>query len=115
MDRPGVKDDVFRFATFDVDALCQLASRLRDGVLCTCDLDQSPAKGSFNWAIFVAFEDGVEWVLRSPYSDPDIPSLIPADVCAKLLESEVATLKYIGLHTDIPVPTVFSYRYGDHG
>lgn len=92
-----------------MDALCQLASRLRDGVLCTCDLDQSPAKGSFNWAIFVSFEDGAEWVLRSPYSNPDIPTLIPGDFCAKLLESEVAALKYIGTHTDIPVLTVFSH------
>lgn len=110
MDCPGVKDDVFRFATFDVDALCHLASRLRDDLPCTCNLDQSPAKGSFNWVIFLAFEDGVEWVLRSPYIDPNIQTLIPEDICAKLLESEVATLKYIGLHTDIPVPTVYSYR-----
>jgi hypothetical protein len=60
------KPAIFMYAKFNVEALCRLATALRQGIACTCD-NKLPATGSFNWAIFVSFEDGVQWVLRSPH------------------------------------------------
>ncbi|KAL8875970.1 MAG: hypothetical protein Q9198_005750 [Flavoplaca austrocitrina] len=69
--------NIFKYAEFDVDALCQLASNLR------------------------------EWVLRSPRKGDEIVS---DDTNLSLLASEAATLKYIGAHSDIPVPEIFAYQ-----
>jgi hypothetical protein len=63
--------------------------------------------GSLNWAILLSFEDGIEWVFRSPRKFHDISP----ETSAELLESEVATLKYIKLNSSIPVPEVLDYRY----
>ncbi|KAJ5799547.1 uncharacterized protein N7518_001615 [Penicillium psychrosexuale] len=97
---------LFEYSEFDVAALCHLASKIRREIACTCDLNQRPRRGGFNWAVFVLFEDGVEWVLRSPVQNH--PELSHASA-AKLLSSEAATLKYLKIYTDIPVPDVYSY------
>lgn len=62
----GASYEIFRYANFDVQPLCHLASELRQGKNCSCDMNQLPAGGSFNWAIFLSFDDGVEWGFRSP-------------------------------------------------
>lgn len=98
---------VFQHAQFNADALCQLASNLRGGRSCSCDPYQTPKSGSFNWAIIVSFDDGVEWVLRSPRTGD---GTILDDTNLLLLESEAATLKYIKAHSSIPVPEVFAYQ-----
>ncbi|CAG8887015.1 unnamed protein product [Penicillium egyptiacum] len=97
---------LFQYDEFDVAALCHLASEMRRGVSCTCDLNQRPKRGGYNWAVFVSFEDGVEWVFRSPVKNH--PGLSGESV-VKLLLSEAATLKYLKVYTDIPVPDVYSY------
>lgn len=97
--------NVFRLATFNVPALLDLAGRLRLRP-CTCDLSQRPRQGSFNWAITICFEDGVEWIFRSPRNsrgDLDMETL------GTVLASEAATLKYIKQNSSIPVPEVFYY------
>lgn len=99
------KPDIFTYAEFDPEALCRQASTLRQGVSCVCDLDQRPASGSFNWAIFITFEDGIRWVFRSPHPR----TFMPIEMGAKLLASEAATLRYIRAHSDIPVPEVYDY------
>ncbi|EKV17386.1 hypothetical protein PDIG_15100 [Penicillium digitatum PHI26] len=108
MDQMSGKEEfpLFRYNEFDVAALCQLASDMRQNLACTCDLNQRPQRGGFNWAVFVIFEDGLEWVLRSPVQNH--PELSYSSV-AKLLSSEAATLKYLRAYTDIPVPDVYSY------
>ena len=63
--------------------------------------------GSLNWVIFLSFKDSVEWVFRSPRTGMGDLSL---EVAGELLESEVATMKYIKSNTFIPVPDVFDYR-----
>lgn len=97
---------VFLYAKFDTPALTQLAENLRH-VPCVCDLNQSPRSGALNWAIFLVFKDGVEWVFRSPrkpyYSSPE--------TTAELLKSEVATMKYIRQNSSVPVPDIFDYKY----
>lgn len=98
--------NLFRHATFDVHALRQLASSLREGRPCSCDITQVPADGSLYWAAFLVFDDGVEWVFRSPWRDGAIRS---EKTIQDLLASEAATLKYIKSYSDIPVPEVYTY------
>lgn len=91
---------------FNLPALLEHASQLRN-VPCSCDLTQRPLSGSLNWAVFLSFEDGVEWVFRSPTTGEDDISL---EVAGELLASEVATMKYIKMNSSIPVPDIFDYR-----
>ncbi|KAJ5950910.1 uncharacterized protein N7479_009323 [Penicillium vulpinum] len=108
MDQNVRKEDfpLFKYSEFDVVALCRLAGTLRRDVACSCDLNQRPKRGGFNWAVFVVFKDGLEWVLRSPVENhPEMSS----ESVSKLLASEAATLKYLKAYTDIPVPDVYSY------
>ncbi|KAI4223183.1 MAG: hypothetical protein L6R36_005624 [Xanthoria steineri] len=100
------RERVFIYAKFDHLTLCQLASDLRGGLSCSCDLSQNPRGGGFNWVIFITFTDGVEWVLRVPRTGLEYLS---DTIIASLLTSEAATLKYIKTHTTLPVPDVFSY------
>ncbi|KAI3072245.1 hypothetical protein CBS147353_6154 [Aspergillus niger] len=102
---PSSKQNIFIYADFDHEAVCRRASTLRQGIPCTCDLSQRPASGSFNWAIFILFEDGVQWVFRSPHQRTSMP----LDLGVKLLASEAATLRYLKAHSDIPVPEVYDY------
>ncbi|PLB48747.1 hypothetical protein P170DRAFT_446580 [Aspergillus steynii IBT 23096] len=95
---------IFTYASFDIAALLSVAQSIR-GKGCTCDESQRPKGGSFNWVIFIAFEDGVEWVFRSPQKAFGLQEGIAGEV----LLSEVATLQYLGKNGSIPVPEVYSY------
>lgn len=97
--------NVFLHAKFNVHALVRLVERLRNRP-CTCDLSQKPRSGSLNWAIILSFDDGVEWLFRSPRTYYGIGE----ETAAILLASEAATLKYIRENSSIPVPEVFHYR-----
>jgi hypothetical protein len=98
---------IFRYAKFDVAALCRLVGKLRGGQDCICDTSQLPACGIYNWTVRVSFSDGVEWVLRSPRGDGAIKC---DETNILLLASEAATPKYIKANSTIPVPEVFAYR-----
>lgn len=98
---------IFRYAKFNIGALCALATASRNEIQCSCDPSQQPMNGSFNWAVAVLFEDGVEWIMRSPRSDY---GQLPRELSGKLLASEAATLKYLKQVTDIPIPEVYFYR-----
>lgn len=63
--------------------------------------------GSFNWAVTIHFEDGVEWVMRSPRFDY---GQFPSELSGRLLASEAAILKYLRQVTDIPIPDFHSYK-----
>ncbi|RKL50621.1 hypothetical protein BFJ72_g74 [Fusarium proliferatum] len=102
-----MKDKIYYFAKFNLPALLSLAEQRR-GQPCTCDITQMPKCGSLNWVIFLCFQDGVEWVFRSPKSDSD--SFYSVDTASKILVSEASTLLYLQANTSIPVPQVFSYR-----
>jgi hypothetical protein len=73
-------------------------------------MSNPPMGGSMNWAVIVAFDDGVDWIFRSPHSG--IRAVLDEETACKLLASEAATLKYIRSHTTVPVPEVFAFRYG---
>ncbi|KAF4630908.1 hypothetical protein G7Y89_g7225 [Cudoniella acicularis] len=97
---------VFFYATFDLSALLSLAEHLRQSP-CSCDESKRPESGALNWAITLLFKDGAEWIFRSPRKCHDISP----ETIARVLESEVATMKYVKLNSSIPVPEVFDYRY----
>ncbi|RKL47607.1 hypothetical protein BFJ72_g1839 [Fusarium proliferatum] len=97
---------VFAYAKFDLDALILLATRLR-GQSCTVDTSTRPKAGSTHWAIFITFEDGVEWVFRSPRRG--LSAIITEGSASKLLISEASTLKYLRALGSILVPEVFSF------
>ncbi|KAE8149431.1 kinase-like domain-containing protein [Aspergillus avenaceus] len=102
---PNSAPEIFTYADFDLQALCRRARTLRQGVSCVCNPDQQPNSGSFNWAIFITFEDGIRWVFRSPHHR----TFMPIELGMKLLASEAATLRYLKAHSDVPVPEVYDY------
>ncbi|KAL7759484.1 hypothetical protein ACKLNR_009574 [Fusarium oxysporum f. sp. zingiberi] len=97
---------VFAYAKFNLDALISLAINLR-GQPCTVDTSTRPKAGSTHWVIFITFEDGIEWVFRSPRGGSS--AIITEESASKLLISEAATLKYLKTLGSIPVPEVFSF------
>lgn len=103
-----MKEKIFRYAKFNLDALLALAEKLRCRP-CTCDVSKPPKTGSLNWVIFVSFDDGVDWVFRAPLTGLSV--IITDETASKMLVSEAFTLKYLRAHSSIPVPEVFSYRY----
>ena len=96
--------NIYAHASFDLAALFSIARAIRQKD-CTCDESQRPKSGSLNWVIFIVFEDGVEWVFRSPRKAFGLREGIASEV----LLSEVATLEYLGKIDCIPIPRVFSY------
>lgn len=91
-------------AEVDLDALLALAERLH-GRPCRYDKKQKRMVGCMNWAITVSFDDGIDWIFRSP-----TPNTFTDEMAASLLESEVATTQCVAERTTIPVPTIFAYR-----
>ncbi|KAM3528035.1 hypothetical protein MY4038_006095 [Beauveria bassiana] len=104
-----MSQQIFRHTRFGLDALLALAGDLR-GRKCTCDTTAAPKTGSMNWVIFVSFDDGVQWAFRSPRTG--FEAIISDDSAKKMLLSEVATLKVLREQTTVPVPEVYSFRFG---
>ncbi|KAK1255428.1 hypothetical protein MKX08_009423 [Trichoderma sp. CBMAI-0020] len=67
-----------------------------------------PKCGSLNWVIFVIFDDGIEWVFRSPMAGRN--NVYSDETSSKIVNSEASTLMYLKAHTSIPIPEVYSYR-----
>ncbi|KAI6779100.1 uncharacterized protein J7T54_007555 [Emericellopsis cladophorae] len=82
---------------------------LRGGRPCTTDVSKRPKAGSLNWVIFITFDDGIEWVFRSPRRSMSIKK----ESHYKMTISETSTLKYFGKHRSVPVPEVYSFS-GSH-
>lgn len=97
------RPNILTYANFDRQALCRQASTLRQGVSCACNPDQRPVSGTFNWAIFILFEDGVRWIFRSSHPR----DFLPMEMGMKLLASEAASLRFLKAHSDVPVPEVY--------
>lgn len=104
----NMSEKIFSHAGFNPNALLSLAGNLR-GRECTCDMAAAPKAGSMNWAIFVSFNDGCEWVFRSPRRG--LHAIVSDETAQKMLRSEVATLKFLKSNTSIPVPEVYSFRF----
>lgn len=102
-----MKEKIYYFADFNLEALLALAEARR-GRPCSCDVSHMPKSGCLNWVIFVTFNDGVEWVFRSPRSG--LLGFYSDETASKILLSEVSTLMYLKANTSIPVPEVYSFR-----
>ncbi|PON24287.1 hypothetical protein TGAM01_v206975 [Trichoderma gamsii] len=102
-----VKDKIYHFADFNLEALLSLSEQLR-GRKCTCDVTKMPNCGSLNWVVFVTFDDGIEWVFRSPMASRN--SIYSDETSSKIVNSEASALMYLKAHTSISVPEVYSYR-----
>ncbi|KAI1062295.1 hypothetical protein LB506_006264 [Fusarium annulatum] len=109
MSTTTMRPRVFAYAKFDLDALISLATNLRRQS-CTIDTSTRPKAGSTHWVIFITFEDGIEWVFRSPRGGSS--AIITEKSASKLLISEATTLKYLRTLGAIPVPEVFSFSGG---
>ena len=101
-------ESIFSYAKFNTDSPISLCRSLRDQP-CTCDVTQHPEAGSLSWVIFVSFDDGVEWVFRSPRLG--LHAIMNDESAIEMLVSEAATLKYLNAHTSVPVPEVYSFRF----
>ena len=86
-----------------INAIFTLQRTNGGGNTCICDTSQVPACGSFNWTILLLFDDGMEWIFRSPRKDGAIMS---DETNLSLLASEAATLKYIKAKSTIPIPEI---------
>lgn len=102
-----MKDKIYYFADFNLEALLSLSEQIR-GRKCTCDVTTKPKHGCLNWVIFVTFDDGIEWVFRSPIAGRN--EVDSDGASSKIVDSEASTLMYLKAHTSIPVPEVYSYR-----
>ncbi|KAJ5254201.1 hypothetical protein N7524_011381 [Penicillium chrysogenum] len=98
------KENIFAYAKFNIAALLSLAYSIR-GKECSCDETKRPDSGSLNWVVFISFDDGVQWVFRSPRRSFGLQKTTASEV----LVSEVATMKYLREMGTVPVPEVFSY------
>ncbi|KAF4458555.1 RNase H domain containing [Fusarium albosuccineum] len=106
---PERRERIVAFAKFNLDALLSLATQLRGGRPCTTDVSKRPKAGSLNWVILITFDDGIEWVFRSPRRSMSIKTKSHY----KMTISEASTLKYLGKHSSVPVPEVYSFS-GSH-
>lgn len=102
-----MRDRIYYFASFNLEALLSLSEQIR-GRKCTCDVTAMPKCGCLNWVIFVTFDDGIEWVFRSPMAGRN--KIYSDETSSKIVDSEASTLMYLKTHTSIPVPEVYSYR-----
>ncbi|ESZ93480.1 RNase H domain containing protein [Sclerotinia borealis F-4128] len=96
----------FFYTDFNLPALLHLAQQIRNVYIpCLCDLSKQPLCGGLNWAITITFVDDVEWMFRSPLMN----EFISNETVLELLDSEVATMRYVKLNSSIPVPDIFDY------
>ncbi|KAL6905108.1 hypothetical protein GGI43DRAFT_421339 [Trichoderma evansii] len=61
-----------------------------------------PKCGSLNWVIFVTFDDGIEWVFRSPMAGRN--HFYSDETSSKIVESEASTLMYLKVYSYRQVP-----------
>lgn len=91
--------------------LLRVASSLRSGKRCMFlpgnYIGRGSMMGSSNYHIWILFEDIVIWLARIPRNatSPDTPS----DLAEYIVESEYATLKWLGDHI---FPTPRAHKYG---
>jgi hypothetical protein len=75
-----------------------------------CELSDKYSLGHYNLVKRLTFVDGVSWIVRLRL--PQLPSVFGAREAMKAVDCmsiEIATMNYIRLNSDIPVPEVFGY------
>ena len=90
------------------EQLKTLASGIRG---MACELSDKYSLGHYNLVKRLEFLDGVSWIVRLRL--PQLPSVFgtrEAMKSADCMSIEIATMNYIRLNSDIPVPEVFGYN-----
>ena len=81
-----------------------VASTLRSGI--RCSLGSKFVHGSAHVVFEITFDDGCVWVCRVRHRDSDeSPQYL-----RMMMESTVASIRYVQQHTNIPVPEVYDYQ-----
>jgi len=111
-DSPMAKGLEDMLARVDLQGLCTIASALRDGR--SCVVSEKYTCGAYNLVFEVVFDDGVSWIarLRSAASMQVVSSELVFEspkYKQHIMESEVATMRYVRQHTTIPVPEVYAF------
>ncbi|KAL7928021.1 hypothetical protein V8C35DRAFT_285584 [Trichoderma chlorosporum] len=91
------------------DALLSISSHIRHGIPCKASDEFSV--GHFNMVRRIVFDDQVSWVARlrmPPISD--VPADRESASVARIMQVEVAGMKFLKAKTDLPVPKVHSYN-----
>lgn len=90
-----------KFAPINRDQIPLLAAQLRPGR--SCVLSSKFTYGTSNAVFEIVFDDGVVWVCRVHQNDhPNYVKMI--------IESTVATMRYVKRNTTIPVPSIHAYE-----
>ncbi|KAK7419615.1 hypothetical protein QQX98_003206 [Neonectria punicea] len=91
------------------DALLSISSRIRHGT--PCKVSDEFSVGHSNMLRRIVFDDQVSWIARlrmPPVSD--LPDDREAASDARIMQVEVAGMKFLKAKTDIPVPVVHAYN-----
>lgn len=111
-DSPMAKGLEGMLAQVDLQGLRSIASSLRDGMNCT--ISDKYTCGAYNLVYEIVFEDGISWIAR-------LRSASPVQVISQefvfesptykqhIMESEIVTMKYVRMHTTIPVPEIYAF------
>lgn len=96
----------------DLEGLKSIASHLRNGR--KCRVSDNYTCGAYNIVFEIVFDDGVSWIARlRSASQMQVVSqefvFESPTYKQHLMESEIATMKYVRQHTSIPVPEVYAF------
>lgn len=111
-DSPMAKGLEDMLSRVDLQGLCSIASALRDGR--SCIISEKYTCGAYNLVFEVCFDDGVSWIARMRSAAP--MQVVSSELVFEspkykqhIMESEVATMRYVRQHTTIPVPEVYAF------
>jgi isoamyl acetate esterase len=111
-DSPMAKGLEDMLGQVDLQGLRSIASGLRDGLNCT--ISEKYTCGAYNLVFEIVFDDGVSWIAR-------LRSASPMQVVSQefvfesptyklhIMESEVATMRYVRENSTIPVPEIYAF------
>lgn len=111
-DSPMAKGLEDQLAQVDLHGLCAIASGLRNGRSCT--ISENYTCGAYNLVFEIIFDDGISWIAR--VRSASAMQVVSQELVFEspkykqhIMESEVATMKYVRDHTTIPVPEVYAF------
>ena len=97
----------------DLEGLKSIASGLRNGM--NCHITDNYTCGAYNIVFEIVFDDGVSWIAR--LRSASHMQIISQEFVFEsptykqhMMESEIATMKYVREHTSIPVPEVYAFE-----
>ncbi|KAL2043134.1 hypothetical protein N7G274_004194 [Stereocaulon virgatum] len=92
------------------DALCQYASKLRNGESCTIDPDID--MGGVHMIRIITFSDGTRWIarLRTRFFNNDDDNERDVALVSFMEQQEIDCIHLVRERTNVPVPAVYGYN-----